>query len=62
MPESVIAQRQKESHHVLDHFVRDGRWMGSIFTSYPYDLILLCTNSYPAVFFPDLISCGWMKY
>ncbi len=52
MPESVNFQRRKESHHVLDHFVRDchwmavgwpldGRWMGSIFTSYPYDLILL---------------------
>ncbi len=25
--ESVIAQRWKESHHVLDHFVCDGRWM-----------------------------------
>jgi hypothetical protein len=31
----------KESHHELDHLVRDGRWMGSIFTSYSYDLILL---------------------
>ena len=27
MPESIIAQCRKESHHVLDHFVRDGRWM-----------------------------------
>jgi hypothetical protein len=26
-PESVIAQCRKESHHVLDHFVCDGRWM-----------------------------------
>jgi hypothetical protein len=39
---------QKESYHVLDHFVRDSCWMaigwpldGSIFTSYPYELILL---------------------
>ena len=40
-PESIIAQCWKESHHVLDHLVRDGRWMGSIFTSYLYDLILL---------------------
>jgi hypothetical protein len=38
---SIIAQCRKESHHVLDHFVHDGRWMGSIFTSYLYDLILL---------------------
>ncbi len=41
MPESVIARCRKESHQVLDHFVRDGHWMGSIFTSYPYDSILL---------------------
>jgi hypothetical protein len=24
MPESIIAQCRKESHHVLDHLVRDG--------------------------------------
>jgi hypothetical protein len=45
--ESVIFD-QKESYHVLDHFVRDSRWMTvgwpldrSIFTSYPYELVLL---------------------
>jgi hypothetical protein len=39
---------QKESYHVLDHFVRDSCWMTigwpldrSIFTSYPYELVLL---------------------
>ncbi len=26
-PESVNFWRRKESHHVLDHFIRDGRWM-----------------------------------
>ncbi len=26
-PESVNFWRRKESHHVLDHFVHDGRWM-----------------------------------
>jgi hypothetical protein len=31
----------EKSHHVLGHFVHDGCWMGSIFTSYPNDLILL---------------------
>ncbi len=27
MPESINFWRWKESHHVLDHFVCDGRWM-----------------------------------
>ncbi len=27
MPKSVNFQHRKETHHVLDHFVRDGRWM-----------------------------------
>ncbi len=27
MPESVNFWCRKESHHILDHFVRDGRWM-----------------------------------
>jgi hypothetical protein len=31
----------EKSHHVIDQFVHDGHWMGSIFNSYPYDLILL---------------------
>jgi hypothetical protein len=25
--ESINFRRRKESHHVLDHLVRDGRWM-----------------------------------
>jgi hypothetical protein len=40
--------RRKESYHVLDHLVRNSRWTAvgwpldrSIFTSYPYDLLLL---------------------
>jgi hypothetical protein len=27
MPESINFQCQKESHHILDHFVHDGHWM-----------------------------------
>ncbi len=50
-PESVKFWCQKESHHVLDHFIRDGGWMK-----------YYCTNSYPAIFFHDSIACGWMKY
>jgi hypothetical protein len=40
-PESIIPRHQKESHRILDHFVHDGHWMESMFTSYPYDLISL---------------------
>ncbi len=38
---SNVKARRRESYHILDLYVRDGRWIGSIFTSYPYDLILL---------------------
>jgi hypothetical protein len=31
----------EESYRILDLYVRDGRWIGSIFTSDPYDSILL---------------------
>ncbi len=59
---------QKESYHVLDHFVCDSYWMTirwpldrSIFTSYPYELVLLhwfLSNN----IFHDSISYSWMKY
>jgi hypothetical protein len=64
-PESINFQRRKESHHVLDHLVRDGRWMA---VGWEVSLLLIrmtsyyCTNSYLAIFFHDLISFGWMKY
>ncbi len=63
--ESINFWCRKESHHVLDHLVRDGRWMA---VGWEESLPLIhmtkyyCTNSYPAIFFHDLISCGWMKY
>ncbi len=31
----------EESYSVLDLYVLDGHWIGSMFTSYPYDSILL---------------------
>ncbi len=40
--------RRKETYHILDHLVCDRRWTAvgwlldrSVFTSYPYDLVLL---------------------
>jgi hypothetical protein len=32
---------RKNPHLVLDFYVQDWRWMGSIFNSYPCDLVLL---------------------
>jgi hypothetical protein len=42
MPESRswhIANIRKNPHLLLDFYVQDWRWMGSIFNSYPCDLV-----------------------
>ncbi len=46
MPESIIFWRQKESPHILNHFVHEGRWMA---IGWPLDgrylyLLSICLN------------------